>query len=209
MPQLILFQTGNMHFALERNTIDHIGPPTAGFSSNLCRVLCRTVAHGGCPLALIDLAATPDQDSKRPYSPELKIIMLNTAPSVGLLAEQVHGALDVDTQQMDMLPPVFTGKARACFQRIVRLDDHLVLVIDAASLAELLPDGWQSAVENKPPATQEEDRIERTHPARERPGTQEIEALIVRKFQDIISRRVKRLLPQAMAEAIEQCEVRI
>jgi hypothetical protein len=159
-------------------------------------------------LALIDLAATPGQNAKRPYPPELKIIMLKTAPSIGLLAEQVHGALDVDTQQMDVLPPVLTGKARACFQRIMRLDDHLVLVIDAASLTQLLPDGWPSAVENKPPASQEE-RTERTHPKNESPDTQEIEALIARKFQDIIGRRIKHLLPQAIAEAIEQCEVRI
>jgi hypothetical protein len=166
------------------------------------------VAHNGCPLALIDLAAPPDRESKQPYLPELKIIMLKTTPSIGLLAEQVHGALDVDTQQMDVLPPVLTRKARSCFQRIMRLDDHLVLVIDAASLAQLLPDGWQSAVESKPAASQEE-RNERTHPAKERPGMPEIEALIVRKFQDIIGRRVKRLLPQTLAEAIEQCEVRI
>lgn len=209
MPQLILFQTGNMHFALERNAISHIGSPTAGFSSDLCRVLCRTVAHKGRPLALIDLAATLEQDSNRPYPPELKIIMLKTAPSIGLPAEHVHGDLDVDTQQMDVLPPVFTGKARACFQRIVQLDDHFVLVIDAASLPELLPDGWTSAAENKPPALQEEDRTERSHPAKERQGTQEIEALIVRKLQDIIGRQVKRLLSQAMAEAIDRCEVRI
>lgn len=208
MPQLILFQTGNMHFALERNAISHIGSPTTGFSSDLGRVLCRTVAHKGCPLALIDLAATMDRDSKRPYPPELKIIMLKTAPSIGLPAERVHGTLDVDTQQMDALPPVFTGKSRACFQSIIRLDNHLVLVIDAASLPQLLPDGRQSAAESKPPAAQE-DRTERTHPAKVRPHTQEIEALIVRKIQDLISRRVKCLLPRALAEAIEQCEVRI
>lgn len=209
MPQLILFQTGNMHFALERNAISHIGSPTAGFSSDLCRVLCRTAVHKGCSLALIDLAATLDQDSKRPYPPELKIIMLKTAPYIGLPAEQVHGVLDVDAQQMEVLPPVFTGKARACFQRIVRLDDHLVLVIDAASLPELLPDDWQSAAENKPPVTQKEDRTERSHATKDRPGMQEIEALIVRKFQDIIGRQVKRLLSQAMAEAVAKCEVRI
>jgi hypothetical protein len=40
---------------------------------------------------------------------------------------------------MDVLPPVFTGKTRACFPRIVRLGDHLGLVIDAATLPEFLP----------------------------------------------------------------------
>ena len=218
MPELLFFQTGNIHFAIERNTISHIGSPTAGFPAGLCRVLCRTVAHKGGSLALIDLAATLDQCSKQPYPPEPKVIMLKTMPATGLLAEQVHAVLDVDTPQMDALPPVFTNKARACFPQILRLDDHLVLVIDAATLPELLPDSRQSAnalppactqAENKPVATQDKDRSEEKHLETKQPVTEDMEALIVSKFQEIIGRRVERLLSQTMAQAVERCEVRV
>ncbi len=145
MPQLVLFHTGNIHFAIERDDISHIESPRNGFASGLCRVQCQTVKHKGCSLVLIDLTATANKGSQQPYPHELKIIMLKATPSLGLLAEKISGALDIDTQQMDVLPPVFTGKARACFPRIVRLGDHLGLVIDAAKLPEVLPFGLKAA----------------------------------------------------------------
>ncbi len=139
MPQLVLFHTGNIHFAIERDEISHIESPKDGFAIGLRRVQCQTVMHNGGAMDLIDLTATVNKDSQQSYPPGLKIIMLKSAPSLGLLAEKISGALDVDPQQMDVLPPVFAGKARAYFPRIVRLGDHLGLVIDAATLPELLP----------------------------------------------------------------------
>lgn len=144
MSQLVLFHTGNIHFAIQRDDIGHIVSSKNGFSSALYRVQCQTVKYKGCSLVLIDLAATATKGSQRPYPPELKIIVLKSAPALGLLAEKISGALDVDPQQMDVLPPVFTGKARACFPKIVRLGDHLGLVIDAATLPELLLPGLQA-----------------------------------------------------------------
>lgn len=188
MMQLVLFETGKIHFALERKDISQIASPQNGFSSGRCRILSQTVLLKSGSLTLIDLAATANRDSEQPYPPELKIIKLKAVPSLGLLAEQVYGVLDIDTEHMDVLPPVFTGKARTCFPRTVRLDDHLALVIDAATLPKLfdVPPSEYARANNKPPAAHGGRRALPAHPEKATPDTPNLKAPLAPKLQNKI-----------------------
>ncbi len=216
MPQMVLFQTGNMQFALDRNRISHIGPMIIGAGAVKGRIQQQSIEYMGQPdLLLIDLAAAMDTDAAVPQPSDTKLIMLKAPPTLALWADSVHGVITADTEQMDVLPPVFTGAARSCFPKILRLKDKLILVVDVVALVKFLQNTgpsahqiWQKhAADKQAPFPTEKAAHSNQSPKRSDDNT--LEAMIARKLQQIIGRRVKKIVAQTMAETLDRHRVHI
>lgn len=135
MHELVLCQTGDIEFALHRDCIDNIQSIPPG-SPQVRRSQQQTVEHEGGPLILIDLASDANHCTLCPPQPDAKMIMLKGAPAYALLADDVKETLEADIAQMDELPPVFAGTARACFPKVLCQEDKLVLVVNTDALAD-------------------------------------------------------------------------
>ena len=135
MQELLLCQTGDIEFALHRDCIDNIQSIPPG-SPQVRRSQQQTVENEGGPLLLIDLASYANHRTLSPPQPDAKMIMLKGSPACALLADDVKETLEADISQMDELPPVFAGTARACFPKVLCQEEKLVLVVDTDALAD-------------------------------------------------------------------------
>jgi chemotaxis signal transduction protein len=200
MQQLALFQTGNMHFALDRNCVRDIRPIPVRLTPAQDRILHRTIEIDGRLMLLIDLAAASSQDPALAHPSKGKIIVLKGSPPLALLADNVNPAMDARADQMDDLPSIFAGAARACFPKVLRLEEQVALVLDAGALAQFEACAAASATQNQ--AAQNRT----ASPAASKVGlkappipinTQAIEAIIAEKLQTIISLRVQEAVVRA------------
>ncbi|MEJ2286544.1 MAG: chemotaxis protein CheW [Desulfobacterales bacterium] len=214
MQQLVLFQTGNMHFALDRNCVRDIRPIPARLTPAQGRTPHHTIEIEGRLLLLIDLAAASSQDTTPAHPSKGKIIVLTGSPPLALLADNVHGAIDAGADQMDDLPSVFAGTARACFPKVLRLEEQVALVLDAAALAEFEACAAASATDRptrqKPAAQNPEASLAasgvRLKAPSQRIDTRAIEAIIAEKLQTIISLRVQEAVVQALRRHVRHTE---
>lgn len=137
MKKMVLFQTGNVKFAIELTAIRHLGPKTNAPAAAQGRIQQQTIQYEGRPLKLIDLAAALDQNAGAPLPKEGKMIVVKRAPAKALWADNVQGIFTADEEQMYDLPSVFTGTARTCFPKVLRYKEHLILVTDTDALDNL------------------------------------------------------------------------
>ncbi len=215
MPQLALFQTGSMQFALDRNCISHIEPLTTELKAAQGRVQKQTIVYKGRPLVLVDLATTVGTDAAVPYPAKVKMIVVKGTPDFALWADSIKGVLSVKADQMDVLPPVFACTARACFPKVLRLKDQLVLVVDTAALAKqeqisvISPSVQQQqpkqAAAGRGPSLVEEAALMNRLSARSDDHT--IETIVAQKLKQFIGRRVKQVVALTMAETLERYRV--
>lgn len=137
MTKMILFQTGNVKFAIELASIRHMGPKTAAPGAGQGRVQQQTIKHEGRPIKLIDLAASLGQNVEEPLPQDGKMIVVKGSPAKALWADNVSGFITADEGQMFEMPSVFTGAAGACFPKVLHFKEHLVLVADTDALCKL------------------------------------------------------------------------
>ena len=206
MQPLVLFQTGNMQIALDRNCIEDIRPIPTPLIQGQSRIQRHSIEIGGRHRLLIDLAAASSQNIAPVHPPNGKIIVLTGSPPLALLADNVHPAIDVSADQMDELPSVFTGTAKACFPKVLRLEEQVALILETAALAEV--ETYAAASATAPQARQEEATQRReAAPAAEgapsnaaplRIDIQAIEAIIAERLQTIISLHVQEAVVHAL-----------
>lgn len=212
MRQLVLFQTGNIEFAMDRDSISRIRPLPGSPTGTTDRVRQQPIEVEGRNLLLIDLAAAANTNATASYPPDAEMIVVKTSP-LALLADQVKRTLDVNGERMDELPPVFGGTARACFPKVLHFEDQVVLVIDPDALVDV--ETYAAALRARP-----ENRGCPTDVERETPHTDRtpqpmqtssdptagdpLEAVVGKKLGEIIGRRVRKAVSQTMARALEQ-----
>lgn len=211
MQQLVLFQTRNMQFALDRNCIKDIRPIPVKFTQAQGRIQQQTIEIEGRLLLLIDLSAASSPDSALVHSSNGKIIVLKGSPTLALLADNINPAIYAGADQMDELPSVFAGTALDCFPKVLRLEEQQVaLVIDTAALAEFetcaaasmtdRPMRHIQAAQNR--GTSLDANGGQLNSVTQRIDTQEIEAIIAEKLKTIISLRVQDAVAQALRRHI-------
>jgi chemotaxis signal transduction protein len=199
MQPLVLFRTGNMHFALDRNCIEDIRPIPGTLPQAQGRIQQHTIEIEGRLLLLVDFAAASSHDTAPVHPSNGKIIVLTGSPSLALLADNVDPAIDAGADQMDELPSVFAGTAQACFPKVLRLEEQVALVLDTAALAEFATCAAASAADRptrQKQATQSRETALAANGVRlnaitQRIDSQAIEAIIAEKLQTIISLRVQ------------------
>jgi chemotaxis signal transduction protein len=210
MQLLVLFQRGNMQFALDRNCIKDIRPIPVKFTQAQGRIQQHTIEIEGRLLLLIDLAAASSQDSALAHPSNGKIIVLKGSPSLALLADDINPAIYAGADQMDELPSVFAGTALDCFPKVLRLEEQVALVIDTTALAEFetcaaasmtgSPARHKQATQNR--GTSLDANGGQLNSITQRIDTQEIEAIIAEKLKTIISLRVQDAVAQALRRHI-------
>jgi chemotaxis signal transduction protein len=210
MQQFVLFQTGNMQFALERNCIRDILPVPETLLQARDRIQQHTIELKRRLLLLIDLAAASAQDSAPVHSSTGKIIVLTGSPPVGLLADNVMPAIDAGEDQLDELPSIFAGPSQACFPKVLRLEEEVALVIDTAALAEFekcaaVPATGRSArqklaAQNRKTSFVVDDVQLNTPP--QRIDTRSIEVIIAEQLESVISLRVQEAVAHALRRYI-------
>jgi chemotaxis signal transduction protein len=210
MQQFVLFQTGNMQFALDQNCIKDILLIPVTLIQAQGRIQQHTIELEGRLLSLIDFAAASGQDSA-PVQPSTgKIIVLKGAPPLALLADNVIPAVDAGADQMEELPSIFAGTARACFPKVLRLEEQVALVIDTAALAKFETCAAESATGR--PARQRLSAQNRETSFAADDGhinattqtidTRAIEAIIAEQLESIISLRVQKAVVHALRRHI-------
>lgn len=211
MRQLILFQTGNIEFALDHNCISHIRPIPEDSTGVSERVQQQPIEVDGRDLLLIDLAAASNEDGAASCPPEAEMIVVKESP-LALYADQVKSTLHVNGERMDELPPVFGGTSRACFPKVLHLEDQLVLVINPDALADV--ETYAATLRAKSKAkrhhTEDEHKAPRTEKAPQIQTASEtvardtLETVVGEKLRNIIGRRVQQVVAQTMARALKQ-----
>lgn len=208
MQQLVLFQTGNMKFALDRNCISRTRPIPERSTDSWGRVRKQTIDDEGRALILIDLAAGSNQDATAPNPSDAQMIMINSSPPIALWADRIKRPLEADGHRMEDLPPVFAGTACACFPKVLCLEDQLALVIDINTLAELecYTDAAPTVERTRQNPNEDKRKISRAenplnlHPLQART----LEAVVGEKLRQFIEQRVQEMVTKAMAQALER-----
>lgn len=211
MRQLVLFQTGNIEFALDRNYISRIQPMPAASTGAKRRVQQQPVDVEGRERLLIDLAAASNNDKSTSYPPEAEMIIVK-ASRLALLADRVKSTLDINGERIDELPPVFGGTARACFPNVLQLNNQMVLVIDPDALASVetyaatvceRSKNMHHCTEDKQ-ATLSSEEIPQPRQLSTNPAAKDaLEAMVGEKLRELIGRRVQKVVTRIVARTLK------
>lgn len=136
MLKFVLFQTANVHFAIELNAIRHMGPYKTVPSATQGRVQQQTINYHDRSLKLIDLAAALGQNTDTPYPLDGKVVIAKGAPANALWVDSVKGVFTATAACLQDLPAVFSATVRKCFPKVLRYKEQLFLVADAGELGK-------------------------------------------------------------------------
>ncbi len=226
MSEMVVFETGNIQFALDRKCIAHIEPTAAGLKAKKNRNPLKIMTYKGNPLSVIDIAAYLDKGIDAPHLSDAKVVIIKGASDMGLWADSVKGPLVAKKEQMAELPPVFTGTARACFPNVLHLKDRLALVVDVGALASLNQCSHESVLTDETRQMQDTDKQSaafaakkgNSNPIAGRSGLNPLEKVVAhklkepavaRKLQQIIERHVKRVVARTIAETLKQQSIKL
>ena len=214
MPQLAIFQSGNVHFALDRDCIGRIEPITTALKAASQRIGKQTVAHKGHAMLLIDLAVGLGASTAGPHPRSSKMIVIKGRPAVALWADRIHGVATANPEDMDALPPVFAGTARACFPRVVRRPKGLALVVDTRALTDIESSGANEGQVRQDVRKDSQRPVSATldaHPGKGQVMHADVavENIVDMKLHQFIGRRVKQVITQTMTESLARHGVRL
>jgi chemotaxis signal transduction protein len=205
MRQLLLFQTGNIEFALDRNCISRIQPVPEASTGVKGRIQQQPVEVEGRELLLIDLAAASNNDKATSYPHKAEMIVVKES-RLALFADQVKSTFDLNGEPIDELPPVFGGTARACFPNVLQMKNQMVLVIDPDALANVETYAAtlraRSKTEDEQAAPHTKKMPQPMQSSSNPVAKDTLEAVVEEKLRKIIGRRVKEAVAQTMAGAL-------
>lgn len=93
---------------------------------------------------------------------EVKIMIVgNEEYSLGLKVDHVDGVVSVSNEQIKWLSPIFKGPSLNCFPRVLKQNNHLILLlnpkgIESLNMEDRTPDAETLCPELRPPSIQEE-----------------------------------------------------
>jgi chemotaxis signal transduction protein len=213
MPKFIIFQAGNAQFAVDPTCVGGIQPASALGATLETRKACRTIQYQGRALQLIDPAAVLNSGNPAPYPPDAKALMvnpLNGTPDMAIIADAVNGEMDAPEQQMNELPPVFTGPAGRYFPTVVRLEQRLALVVNTAALVEFEPGGDIAPCRTRAASGSDITPNPAPHPMllKNPPRgvtdihLERLEKLIESTLHKMVARHIQQAVPEAMNKAM-------
>jgi chemotaxis signal transduction protein len=138
MSKLVLFKSGDVLFAIGRAYIAHIAPMTADAMPAWHCSQRATLPFKGEFLPIIDLAAATKSERCASNPSEPKAIVIGATPNLALWADHVNGLLSADIGEEVDLPQIYHGTARECFPTVLRIKNHIALIVRVDSLPALL-----------------------------------------------------------------------
>jgi chemotaxis signal transduction protein len=208
---MLLFQTGDIEFAIDRNCISRIQPVPEASTDVKGRVQQQPIEVEGGELLLIDLAAASNNDKPASYPLKAEMIVVKES-RLALFADQVKSTLDLNGERIDELPPVFGGTARACFPNVLQMNNQMILVIDPDALKDVGP--YAAALGHRSKSIRhctEDDHTasltEKVPKSMQSPSNpvekDTLEVVVEEKLRKIIGHRVKEVVAQTIARTLE------
>lgn len=213
MPKLILFQSGNVQFAVDPTCVSETKEASALGATVETRQVCQIIQYQGRALQLIDLTAVLNPDNSAPHPPNAKALMvkkLNGMPDTAIFADAVNGVMDAPVQQMNELPPVFTGTARQYFPNVVLLEKRLALVFNTTALVgskfggDLVPHrkGAESGPENMPNPAAHPPLLKKPPQGATAIDLEGLDMLVEGILDKMLTKRVQQAVARAMNKAL-------
>lgn len=130
MKELLLFRVGALQFGIDLPLISNIHSAKSSIvlqQEGGARLL-RT--ESGAEMPLYDLSYLFERESFCRDSEDKKMIMLQVDEKpIGLIVDRIDQVVVVDKDGLEPLPPIFKGPAQACFPRVLKQADSLVLLL--------------------------------------------------------------------------------
>jgi len=130
MTELLLFRVGTMQFAVDLPLISNIQSAKSSIVLHKDGGAQLLQTESGEELPLYELSSLFDGNGSSRDSEDKKIIMLqvNKKP-IGLVVDRVDQVVAAGNDELEPLSPIFKGPARACFPRVLKQGDLLVLLL--------------------------------------------------------------------------------
>ncbi len=207
MQKLVLFQTGEMEFAIKLDCIEEIRPIPEG--SILSRQhLQQTIEQKGDLILLIDLASETHHNSA-PGS-DAQLILVKGSPRYALLADVVFDTIEAEENQKHELPIVFENTARSCFPEVLCLRHQIFLIIDSQALGEIKVDTdsapyiWHEKQSNLQIIEPDQETGGDLPPKKSvAPDVDSLDTKVGDILQKIIGQRVEQKVAETMAQTLE------
>ena len=203
MPQFVLFETGGIQFGLDRRSISGIEPISDAAGAVKNPDSGNRTGSGGQYCDPIDLSKALKGCVASSPARHAEVILLNGNTGHSLLADKVGETLEVGAEDLYDLPPVFNGKARACFQKVLRMEDTMALVIDVKGLETVFPIMHH--------AQQKHGDGKKIHPDKPAQGApplssrgDHLEAVMMKKLSHMIGQHVDQVVSRTIADVIER-----
>jgi len=127
---LVLFQVGNRKFGLDMPLIKSIHQGSAFFSGQTGENPGVALELDGKEIPLCDLSAILGEGRTSHDLRSKKVMLVESkGNSLALMVDSVDGVVSVESDQIEPLPPIFKGQALACFPRVLRQEENLVLLL--------------------------------------------------------------------------------
>ncbi len=198
MPQIVLFEIGGVQFGIHRSCIDRIAPMRDAARAVLVPEVRQRVGFQGESLDLIDLSMVLERDVETPAADSAEVILLQGDTGLSLLADKVGETLGVGAEHLYDLPPVFTGKARICFPKVLWMEGTMALIIDMNGLPTILPKTDPAHPERPqqkaPPVPLDGRRLER---------------VMMEKISLMIGQQVDHVVARTIADVLERHQAKV
>ncbi len=172
MTEILLFRVGAMQFGIDLPLISNIHSAKSSIvlqKEGGARLL-RT--ESGEEMPVYDLAYLLKGDGFSNDSEDKKIIMLQVDKNpIGLIVDRVDQVVAVDNAGFEPLSPIFKGPAQACFPRVLKQGDSLVLLLAPEGIvktAQATIDTLESG--DAPAAESGSNEIEQNHRRADEPA---------------------------------------
>ncbi len=198
MPQIVLFEIGGVQFGLYRSCIDRIEPLRDAVRAVLVPEVRQSVEFQGENLDLIDLSKVLKGVGETSAADGAEVILLQGDTGLSLLADKVGETLGVCAEHLYDLPPVFTGKARTCFPKVLRMEGTMALIIDMNGLPAILPKTGPDHPE----------RPQQKAPAVPLDGHR-LERVMIEKLSLMIGQQVDHVVTRTIADVLERHQANV
>jgi len=208
MPQFVLFETGKVQFGLVRSCINRVEPMCDTVRAAMAPDVRQRIGPPGGAIDLIDLSKALEGSVESSPGRDAEVILLNGNAGLSLLADKVGETLEAGAEQLYDLPPVFSGNARACFPKVLRIEDTMALIIAVEGLETIRPIMHHANPETC--AGRESDGKE-AHPGgpqQDAPAVpldgNRLEGVMIRKLSHMIGQQVDQVVERTIAAVLER-----
>ena len=138
MQRLVLFQVSGRRFGLDMaltKSIEATNVPQARGADWRNR---GTLVVDGEEVPIYDLAAIMGDVTLTHDSRNRKVMLVKVQGRyLALLVDRVERAVEVDSDLVESLPPIFRGPSRHCFPKVLRTEDGLILILSPEGLGRI------------------------------------------------------------------------
>ena len=208
MPQFVLFETGGIQFGLEQRFISRVEPMNSAVRELKNPDLRNCIGFAGEYYHLIDFSKALGKNVAIPDFRDADVILLNGNTGLSLLADKVGETLEAGPEHLHELPPVFTGNACVCIQKVLRMEDMMALIIDVNGLETIRPIMQLSPTELGGARKTDGKGLDSDSPTQNAPamplGPNRLEAVLIEKLSHMIGQQVDQVMSRTITDVVEQ-----